>query len=793
MNTFDADAREFNPEEPSSLLDTNQATHYFQAIFHQLDPNHRSNLKYRIVTCRKDLLKQIEDIIDEQRASMITDDFVIIVRDGSCSAELVSDHLKFLKVKHTCLSGPGGCLILTIFTDLHAGATLFFYKSMRELLYRLVFEVWSNVHFELLWAVREKVLKKVVLGQSQEQGPQNCQSVEQCAKQQLQELHQLLKMTLQQQLPTIPGQTTDTMNHILNELLREIYIDSQDQYPQRSSLNTSLQNLLYHLKKDLQEGPQNDFLKLICDEVHPRELVLLYESLTIPLSIHNSYSVCARLFPYKGRDNVRSAKNLDGYYPGSKIPDYSISPAYLSYVRGAQSKPFVPAITVEIGQSDDRIKVLVDCVFTILGTTFQTDAAYAVILNVDKAKMMLNSIDLVHFDVSLKSLVEIRDQLTGKDQASVSLVISQKAQQKANDLRVIELLREWESSGNTGDDEYQDLLDQMAKLRITYSLPCTRAPSSPYEQPSKSAAMDILRIYKRYTSDTLDKERSEYNEIIQRCHRIADTYMDGGRSREKLFCRGEALLVEYIFKRKQMYHIDHNSGPSPLFLTRPFTGVRLMESEYFSIRPVESRETLFQIASEFRKASTDRELRFPLLRDLIRKDHLQEIAMLNYPSLPADKAVVELERAYDASSDGYVELRANICHIDVKGQLGNWGIEPRDCEYENEILLLREYSKRYSKRILSSSSSSSLESSRYQTPSDGVQYETIANTDKPVPSTHGPASQSPSAASIHEAQAHNSVKECFAKKLKRPIVTLKSNWRFSKRGQRSFPRKCPNV
>lgn len=745
MNTLDVDAHELTPD-PEVL--TNQVTQYIQAIFQQFEP-YPPNINSERCKFLKiprgprgpnfdKLLKQIEDIIDQQRASMITESFHIIVTDGFNANPQIRELLKSLKIEHTLLCGLSNRLLLTISTGPHRVTTLVFYKFMFDVLYRLVSEVWTKVHFELSWVVREKILSKVMMGQSQLHESQHYQSVEPNVKQQLQELRQLVKVTLLQQLPMVPEQTNCTMNHILNQLLGEMYIDAQDQSTQESCLIMSLQNLLLHLKKDVQEAPQNTLLKLVCDDVRPGELVLTYEALSIPIEFYNNvYSICERLFMYKEHDGARRVIKYLYKDGGFKTLDYSISPAYLSCVRGAQNRPFIPSITVEAGRSDDIAKVLVDCAFTIVGTRFQTEAAYGVILHVDKDKIMLDSIDIIHFDVSLKSLVEIRDQLTGKEQASVSLVISQKAHQKLNDLKAMKIIREWMSSGDANEYEYYKLLDQLSKLGIASSIPNALKPIYNYRRPSWSEVMNTLRLYRRYTNDALEKESSEYNEIIQRCHDIAGQYMDDGCQRDILYCEGEVLLVEHIFKRKQTYHVDDNSDLSPLFSARPFTGLSLMEFEHLSIQPAEWREIFRNIASKFRKDSIGNELQFPLLHDLIRKDCLQEVAMLNYQNVPPDEAVAELEKAYKASSDGYVELKATVFHIDVNGQLRNWGIDPKERDYENEVLLIREYSKRYSKRTPSSFSPDSTRSLTFRDEGYGGYIPTTSEEeyDEPIPIT----------------------------------------------------------
>uniref|UniRef100_A0A060T9W9 ARAD1B03036p n=1 Tax=Blastobotrys adeninivorans TaxID=409370 RepID=A0A060T9W9_BLAAD len=316
---------------------------------------------------------------------------------------------------------------------------------------------------------------------------------------------------------------------------------------------------------------------------------------------------------------------------------------------------------------------------------------------------MLHYIDIYHFDISLEALVDIRDQITKEhDRARVSKVVGQKAQQKANDLTTLELLREWKQTGDTSEDQYQRVLDQIKDLRVRYLLPYAPVPADEQDRTPMPAAIHTLKSYERYQDETLREEKAYYNGIVTECRRIVDEYMESGETgtnEEQLVREGEVLLVQQIYERKTWTRVDENSTEPLTFSIKDFTGVRLLTQETISFSPSQLQDSFAQIAMLFQETSVDNvEVRLPLLHGLIRGNCKEDVAIMNYPHLSSDEARAELDRAYNSSPNGSVELRVKTCHVDVRGQLTTWNIVPERTEHGNKIVFIHECSKRYPNR-----------------------------------------------------------------------------------------------
>uniref|UniRef100_A0A060T7C6 ARAD1C20482p n=1 Tax=Blastobotrys adeninivorans TaxID=409370 RepID=A0A060T7C6_BLAAD len=759
-------------EGSSTLVDTDESTQYLEAIFHELDPDSQKldPQRYKVLTYDEAnenvaaFIKTIEDAIDQQQSSSVfAGDFVIIVYNGTAIEEKVFEHLEGLDVRFTSLSGPGDCLILTMATSPHDGAAVLFSTARDEIRDEIRDTTVSNIQSKLVTDMQTKILGKLHIWllepseRSQEQQSQRLQS-------QLDEVREALRVGIQTALPNIPAQSTGTLDVLLDTLLNKVQRSLQvllEEYelsqvlPLHSETQKQL-SLLRDLKQKLQahlpSGPQNALRDLIKCQLGPGQLIVAAGSFKIPLYIHSGQSICTLLFNGNERHTAKGLlekKKWDAVARGSKIPDYTIAPRYLYFVHSAQHRPFVPPLTVEVGLTDNKVKVLVDCIFTILGTRFQVDAAYGVDLHVNRARKMLQSIDIYHFDISLEALVDIRDEITPEhDRASVSKVIGQKAQQKFNDLTTLELLREWRRTGDTSEDRYKRVLDQIKDLRIRYLLPYAPVPTDEQDRTPMSAAIRILQSYEQYRDETLREEKAYYNGIVTECRRIVDQYMESegtGMSEEQLVREGEVLLVKQIYERKTWTRVDENSSEPLPFSIKDFTGVRLLSEETISLSPRQLQASFSQIAMLFQESSVDNvEVRLPLLHDLIRDNYLQ-VATLNYPHLSPDEAKAELDRAYSASPDDFVELRVKTRHVDVRSQLSLWGIEPEPTEYGNKILFLHECSKRYPNRDRQETPFAPAESPQdpHQSPGDlGERYGDDSDSNEPESSSAGPLGQS---------------------------------------------------
>uniref|UniRef100_A0A060T5F4 ARAD1B10758p n=1 Tax=Blastobotrys adeninivorans TaxID=409370 RepID=A0A060T5F4_BLAAD len=758
-------------EGSSTLVDTDESTQYLEAIFHELDPDSQKldPQRYKVLTydeANEDvaaIIKGIKDAIDQQQSSSVfAGDFVIIVYNGTAIEEKVFKHLEGLDVRFTSLSGPGDCLILTMATSPHDGAAVLFSTARDEIRDEIRDTTVSNIQSKLVTDMQTKILDKLHVWllepseRSQEQQSQRLQS-------QLDEVREALRVGIQTALPNIPVQSTGTLDFLLNTLLNEVQRDlllEEYELSQVLSLHSQTQkklSLLRDLKQKLQahqpSGPQKALRDLIKSQLGPGQLIVAAGSFKIPLYIHSGQSICTLLFNRNERHTAKGLlekKKWDAVARGSKIPDYTIAPRYLYFVHSAQHRPFVPPLTVEVGLTDNKVKVLVDCIFTILGTRFQVDAAYGVDLHVNRARKMLQSIDIYHFDISLEALVDIRDEITPEhDRASVSKVIGQKAQQKFNDLTTLELLREWRRTGDTSEDRYKRVLDQIKDLRIRYLLPYAPVPTDEQDRTPMSAAIRILQSYEQYRDETLREEKAYYNGIVTECRRIVDQYMESegtGMSEEQLVREGEVLLVKQIYERKTWTRVDENSREPLPFSIKDFTGVKLLSEETISLSPGQLQDSFSQIAMLFQESSVDNvEVRLPLLRGLIGHDCDKEVATLNYPHLSPDEAKAELDRAYSASPDDFVELRVKTRHVDVRSQLSLWGIEPEPTEYGNKILFLHECSKRYPNRDRQETPFEPAESSQdpHQSPGNlGERYGDDSDSNEPESSSAGPLGQS---------------------------------------------------
>uniref|UniRef100_A0A060T136 ARAD1C17358p n=1 Tax=Blastobotrys adeninivorans TaxID=409370 RepID=A0A060T136_BLAAD len=756
-------------EGSSTLVDTDEeSTQYLQAIFREsdsdspkLDPQRYKVLTYGEIDLTA-IKKSIDDIIDQQQfTSVFAGDFVIIVYNGTDIEEKVFEHLEGLGVRFTSLSGPGDSLILTIATPPHDGATILFSAARDEILYRIRDTAVSNIQSILVTGMKAKILGKLhiwLLEPSENPHQQQSQRLQS----QLDEVREALRVRIQTALPNIPVQSTGTLDLLLNTLLNEVQRDllvEEYELSQVLPLHGQTQkqlSLLGDLKQKLQthlpSRPQNVLRDLIKCQLGPGQLIVAAGSFKIPLYIHRGQSICTILFNGDERltaMRLLEKKKWDAPARGSKIPDYTIAPRYLYFVHSAQHRPFVPPLTVEVGLTDNKVKVLVDCIFTILGTRFQVDAAYGVDLHVNRARKMLQCIDIYHFDISLEALVDIRDEITPEhDRASVSKVIGQKAQLKFNDLTTLELLREWRRTGDTSEDRYKRVLDQIKDLRIRYLLPYAPVPADEQDRTPMAAAIYTLQSYEQYRDETLREEKAYYNGIVTECRRIVDQYMESegtGMSEEQLVREGEVLLVKQIYERKTWTRVDENSSEPLPFSIKDFTGVKLLSEETISLSPRQLQASFSQIAMLFQESSVDNvEVRLPLLHDLIRDNYLQ-VATLNYPHLSPDEAKAELDRAYSASPDDFVELRVKTRHVDVRSQLSLWGIEPEPTEYGNKILFLHECSKRYPNRDRQETPFEPVESPQdpHQSPGDlGERYGDDSDSNEPESSSAGPLGQS---------------------------------------------------
>uniref|UniRef100_A0A060TC26 ARAD1D32692p n=1 Tax=Blastobotrys adeninivorans TaxID=409370 RepID=A0A060TC26_BLAAD len=708
--------RNSSTEEPSPLPVAEESVKYIRALFQETDPDSPAldPQRYKVLTYGGDsdfaiIIKTIEDIIDQQQfSSVFAGDFVIIIYNGRDIEERVIDHLESVDVKYTCLSGPGDCLILTIATDPHAAATYFCSEAMSDILFTTNLMAPSEIYFHIRDAIQNRISNDAVYREPQLFEPQLHEGSKQFLEQQLQNLRQLLRSELQRLLPALPEQPLDAVNHMLNDLLNNMdaVVKGNSGISAQNSIRRPLEksNLIRELRKQLSNKPQSNLWRLIQSQLGSGRFILPSGSSSIPIYIYNAQSICERLFKSKESERMAfllSKKDRGGNYHGSKIPDYSVCPAYFNYVRCVLDRPFIPSITVEVGQSCNIGKVLVDCVFTIMGTRFQIDAAYGVDLHVDRAKKMLEYIDVYHFDASLETLVKIRDELGGRDKATVSMVIKHKAQLKYNDLRVLELLRDWEKSGNTDEESYRQLFRSFSELKVLGSLPYGM-PLGGNRQAPKLAAMNLLDSYRRYTDHMLDQEKSEYDEILTECRNIVDQYMEleGTDINEKQFVReGETTLIQHIFERRKLTRVDENSTEPMLFPMKCFTGIRLTSEESISLSPMQLHDWFDQVVMSFRDYSVDDiEVSLPLRRDFIRGDCVQDVAIMNYPHVPSDEAAAELERAYRNSPDGFVELRVKVRYVFIERQLKNWNIQPERTEYGNQVLFIHEHSKRYPNR-----------------------------------------------------------------------------------------------
>uniref|UniRef100_A0A060T7E5 ARAD1C21142p n=1 Tax=Blastobotrys adeninivorans TaxID=409370 RepID=A0A060T7E5_BLAAD len=755
-------------EGSSTLVNTDESTQYLEAIFHELDPDSQKldPQRYKVLTydeANEDVAaikKSIDDIIDQQQfSSVFAGDFVIIVYNGTAIEEKVFKHLEGLDVRFTSLSGPGDCLILTMATSPHDGAAVLFSTARDEIRDEIRDTTVSNILPRIRDAIRDAIVNADRIGPSHPHEPQIQESLEGTLEQQLQNLRLRLQRSLQYLMPAIPEQSLDTLNSILKGLLIRVGAESNEQVPteietwQRRELREKVPTLLRQLQTHIPSGPQEALRDLIKCQLGPGQLIVAAGSFKIPLYIHSGQSICTLLFNGNERHTAKGLlekKKWDAVARGSKIPDYTIAPRYLYFVHSAQHRPFVPPLTVEVGLTDNKVKVLVDCIFTILGTRFQVDAAYGVDLHVNRARKMLQCIDIYHFDISLEALVDIRDEITPEhDRASVSKVIGQKAQQKFNDLTTLELLREWRRTGDTSEDRYKRVLDQIKDLRIRYLLPYAPVPTDEQDRTPMSAAIRILQSYEQYRDETLREEKAYYNGIVTECRRIVDQYMESegtGMSEEQLVREGEVLLVKQIYERKTWTRVDENSSEPLPFSIKDFTGVKLLSEETISLSPGQLQDSFSQIAMLFQESSVDNvEVRLPLLYDSIRGDYLQDVATLNYPHLSSDEAKDELDREYNSSRNGSVELRVKTRHVDVRSQLSLWGIEPEPTEYGNKILFLHECSKRYPNRDRQETPFEPAESPQdpHQSPGDlGERYGDDSDSNEPESSSAGPLGQS---------------------------------------------------